>query len=69
MFLKKNETGVTLKAVYEKVKNFTHEERLELVRIISDHLVAVKYKMSIEVFQEISNQIAMVFVKEETVNV
>lgn len=58
-----------LKSRYEKAKNFIHAERLLLVKIISDHLVATKYKMNPFEFEDIANQIAVVFVFEEKVNV
>lgn len=67
MFLDNDETGRWLKERYEKANNFIHDERLELVRIISDHLVDIAYKMSIPKFEEISHQISMVFAKEDKV--
>lgn len=67
MFLSKNETGRALKLLYQKKKKFTHEERLELVKIISIHLVDINYKMSTAVFEEIAGQIAIVFEFEEKV--
>ncbi len=67
MFLDKNQERSALKRRYEKENNFTHDERQTLVRILSDHLVKITYKISIPVFEEISNQIALVFVFEEKV--
>lgn len=63
--LKKTKEGSQLVAYYEKRNSFTHHDRLDLVNLIVDYLFAIKHKMSIKDFNEISNQIAMVFLKED----
>lgn len=66
--LRSTEAGLDLKKYYEKRNKFLPEQRKLLIKIIVDHLIDLKTKISGKQIGELADEIPILFPREGKVN-